>query len=120
MMDSIRWKRHSGFAALVFVAGLLLMVGRATSGASAASPPTGLDPAIRAEDVRSQVRYLASETLEGRGSGSPGGRLAAAFIAERFRAAGLRPLDPSGFYMQPFRFTAGVRLGAHNSLKLGS
>src|SRR2546428_193251 len=76
-MFSPRWRRHSGAARLLpaaFVVALFLLVGQATIGAPVASPPTGLDPAIRAEDVRAQVRYLASEALEGRGSGTPGGR----------------------------------------------
>lgn len=97
---------------------LSLLIGRGALPQPAASPPTGLDPAIRAEDVRADVQYLASAALQGRGSGTPGGRKASAFIADQFRAAGLQPIGDGSSYFQPFRFTAGVRQGAKNALTL--
>src|SRR5262249_528951 len=104
-------------------AGLLLGLvaggGLLTAGAAPElEPPSGFDPGIRAEDIRAQVRYLASDALEGRGSGTPGGQKAAAFIAEQFRAAGLQPMGAGGSYFQSFRFTAGVSLGQKNALTL--
>jgi aminopeptidase YwaD len=99
--------------------GLIVIGAVLTAGAApVVEPPTGFDPAIRAEDIRAQVRYLASDALEGRGSGTPGGRKAGAFIADQFRAAGLQPMGTGGSYFQPFRFTAGVSLGQHNALTL--
>ena len=41
------------------------------------------------------VRYLASDALEGRGTGTPGNDSAAAYIARRFAAAGLAPAFPT-------------------------
>src|SRR5438105_11686420 len=88
--------------------------------AGRAETPSPAPPALpfHAEAIRDEIRYLASDALEGRGSGTAGGRKAAAFIAARFRAAGLQPLGTSGSYFQPFRFTAGVRLGSRNGLSL--
>ena len=43
---------------------------------------------------------LASDAMEGRDTGSPGHALAAAYVAERFRKAGLRPAGDGGTYFQ--------------------
>ena len=51
------------------------------------------------------LRFLASDLLEGRGIGSRGGRLAAAYIEAVFRGAGLEPRYPEGF-SQPFAMNA--------------
>ena len=47
------------------------------------------------------VRYLASDALEGRGTGTAGNDSAAAYIARRFAATGLTPAFAPGF-TQPF------------------
>ncbi len=58
-----------------------------------------LDAARLLDDVRT----LAAERFDGRRTGTDGGRLARAFVAERFEALRLAPL--SGGYLQPFTFT---------------
>ncbi len=50
--------------------------------------------------VRRDVGYLASDALQGRQTGTPGNDTAAAYIARRYAALGLRPL--SAGYEQPF------------------
>ncbi|MBI3895793.1 MAG: M28 family peptidase [Acidobacteria bacterium] len=62
------------------------------------------------------VKYLASDQMKGRGDGSPELDLAADYIAEQFRKAGLEPLA-SG-YFQPFEAVVGADLGTENSLVL--
>jgi hypothetical protein len=57
---------------------------------------------IRAERLRADIRFLASDLLEGRGPGSRGDRLAQAFIAARMEGIGLRPGAPDGSWLQPF------------------
>lgn len=47
------------------------------------------------------VEYLASDSLEGRFPGTKGGQLAAQYIADNFRNAGLTPLGDDD-YMLPF------------------
>jgi hypothetical protein len=47
------------------------------------------------------VYTLASDSMQGRASGMPGQKMAASFIEEEFRAAGLSPAGDSGFF-QPF------------------
>ncbi|NLX94622.1 MAG: M28 family peptidase [Rhodopirellula sp.] len=55
-----------------------------------ASASISFEPTAVEERLRDEVRYLASDTLEGRGIGTAGIDLAAEHIAEEFAAAGLR------------------------------
>ena len=75
-------------------------------------------PAITAEELRTHVKYLASDELEGRGSGTEGNRKAAQYIAEEFRTYGLKPAGTNGSYFQEFEFVSSVKLGSHNKLAL--
>src|SRR5262249_36208316 len=50
--------------------------------------------------ARSDLQFLSSDRLEGRGTGQPGGDAAASYIAERFRAIGLEPAGDHGTYDQ--------------------
>jgi peptidase M28-like protein/PDZ domain-containing protein len=50
--------------------------------------------------IRRDIAYLASDALEGRGTGTPGNDSAAAYIARRYAALGLR--QPALGYVQPF------------------
>lgn len=67
-----------------------------------------VSPEITEADLRADVRFLASEELEGRRTGSSGARKAAEFIADQLRVDGLQPLGSGGSFLQPFEFTAGV------------
>ena len=53
-----------------------------------------------ARRIEADVRYLASDLLEGREAGTRGYDLAAAYVAERFRAIGLKP-GVGESYFQP-------------------
>ena len=75
-------------------------------------------PRADVERLRYDVAYLAADALEGRDSGSLGGRLAAEFIAARFRSLGLQGAGDDGTYFQPFSFIAGVRPGPGCALSL--
>jgi Zn-dependent M28 family amino/carboxypeptidase len=66
----------------------------------AAGLAQGQVDAIRGDRIRAQVRFLASDLLEGRGVGQRGGALATAYIAAQFEAAGLRPGSEDGTYFQ--------------------
>jgi acetylornithine deacetylase/succinyl-diaminopimelate desuccinylase-like protein len=73
----------------------------------AASSLTGQTPAVT---LLNDVKYLASDSLSGRLTGTPGADSAAAFVARRFKQAGLRPA-PQGWY-QPFTVSAGAPAAA--------
>jgi Zn-dependent M28 family amino/carboxypeptidase len=58
--------------------------------------------AIRENRMRADVRFLASDLLEGRAPATRGDLLARAYIASRFEAIGLDPSAPGGAWEQPF------------------
>ncbi len=76
--------------------------------------------AIRAEDLRSHVTFLASEPLQGRLTGSPGERQATAYLASFFQSLGLLPAGDKGSYFQDFEFTAAVKMGSGNELTMAN
>jgi hypothetical protein len=63
------------------------------------------------------VKYLASEELRGRGTGTPGLEKAALYLEREFRKIGLTPIGDQR-YRQSFRVTAGARLGRKNQATL--
>ena len=67
----------------------------------------GLPPAahqamasVDPEKIRWQVRFLAHDLLEGRGTGQRGGDIAAEYIATQFALYGLKPAGDDGSYLQ--------------------
>lgn len=90
----------------------------------------GLAFAQPAERWWRHVEYLASDKLEGRGTGSPGHQKAVDYVSGRLRKAGLKPCGTNG-YRQPVALVertlieaqsrvALVRDGQEKELKLGS
>src|SRR5690606_16395022 len=57
-------------------------------------------------NLQAHVSYLASDKLEGRRTGTAGEQLAAAYIAEQMKAAGLSPKGAEG-YLQTFTVRDG-------------
>lgn len=55
--------------------------------------------------LRADVETLASAEFAGRGTGQPGFKLAADFVAERMRALGLEPLGDQGTWFQNVPWT---------------
>ena len=78
--------------------------------------PAQTDRAISQADIRAHVESLASETTEGRLTGTPGEKIATSYVARVFRSIGLLPAGEGGTYFQNFGFTAGVSLGEDNQL----
>ncbi len=77
---------------------------------SAATPP------IDADRLLGHIKFLASDDLKGRASGSPELERAADYIAQQFRAIGLKPGGDDGTWFEPFQLVAGLTVGAGNSL----
>jgi Peptidase family M28 len=55
---------------------------------------------IRPEAIRADMRFLADDLLEGRGTGTRGHEIAAKFMASEFEAMGLGPAGENGTYFQ--------------------
>ncbi len=60
---------------------------------------------IDAERIRAHVKFLADDLLEGRGTGTRGGDIAANYIAAQFALYGLKPAGDDGTYLQKVDFT---------------
>jgi hypothetical protein len=82
------------------------------------SPAQESSPEITPDDLRRHVKFLASDELEGRGSGTEGNRKAAGYIASEFQRYGLMPAGDNGSFLQSFDFVSHVRLGSGNSVAL--
>src|ERR1035438_10511448 len=52
------------------------------------------------EKIRAHVKFLASDLLEGSGTGARGGDIAAEYIATQFALYGLQPAGDNGSYLQ--------------------
>jgi len=68
--------------------------------AGAQTPADAAARAVRPGALRSHLEFLASDALEGRGTGARGGRLAARYVAAQFERLGLEPAGDSGTYFQ--------------------
>ncbi len=84
--------------------GLALLVGTL---AACTPPPGSLLPsgartsaAIAAADLRDRIEFLASDSLRGRETGSPGIDIAADYLATELARLGLRPAGDGGTYFQ--------------------
>lgn len=73
------------------------------------------NPEISAADLRSQIGFLASDSLKGRKPGTPEDNVAAAYIRDCFKKAGVKLLYDNGF--QQFEIISDVQPGTANSLK---
>jgi Zn-dependent M28 family amino/carboxypeptidase len=91
--------------------------GLAGGGAAAESPapqlglPAGASAAMQGIDagrIAAHVRFLADDLLEGRGTGTRGGDIAASYIAAQFAQYGLKPAGDNGSYLQRVDFV-GVK-----------
>ncbi len=59
---------------------------------------------IRFDSCREDIYYLASDELAGRDTGAEGHRKAAQWAADRFAAAGLKPVGDDDTYFQNWKF----------------
>ena len=72
-------------------------------------------PSFDADRYLAHIKFLASPEMKGRASGSPELEKAARYIADKFRADGLKPVG--GGYLQPFEITTSSKLGKNNQFE---
>ena len=82
-----------------------------------APPPPSTHNDITVEELGYHIGWLASDALEGRGTGSKGGELAVQYIAREFERYGLKPAGSDG-YRQTFEAVTGVEMGRNNALSI--
>ena len=61
-------------------------------------------------NIKTHIAYLADDKLEGRRAGSNGEKLAMEYISTQFKANGILPKGPDG-YFQPFEIKEGKQIG---------
>jgi hypothetical protein len=97
---------------------LLLLVVVAGCHASSPTRPdlaTRAAPALEALDpaqLETDTKYLASDALEGRAPGTPGGDKAEEYIAQRYRQIGLQPGGEHGTYFQTVPLRSAEKVSA--------
>ncbi|MGH7710939.1 MAG: M28 family peptidase, partial [Gemmatimonadaceae bacterium] len=92
--------------------GPVLLLVACRPGVFAGAPEKSVPDTAR---IRRDVAYLASDALEGRGTGTQGNDSAAAFIARQFRAMGLAA--PTAGFLQPFDARPAAHQGIAASLR---
>jgi hypothetical protein len=80
---------------------IVLSVAAATPASDPAARPAGTPPVVEPAALRAHVELLAGDAMQGRGTGTPGGELAARAIVKALQEAGLRPAGSDGSFLQP-------------------
>ena len=87
------------------------------SGALSAQVAAPFNDAIRLDDLKADLFFLASDGFRGRLVGTPENALAADWVRSRFERAGLRPGAPDGTFVQPTQLMVAT-LGEGNALQV--
>ncbi len=101
---------------VLLAAGSLLVISLGIAGLTDDLGEGGVS-SINESDLRSSVSFLASDDLQGRGTGSPFGRITSRYLAHRFQLLGLEPAGDGDSYFQHFRLVR-MELGKRNSLEI--
>ncbi len=62
-------------------------------------------PSISAADIGRRIETLSDDRFEGRAPGTIGGQMAAQYIADEMKTAGIAPMGKDGTYFQPITLT---------------
>ena len=102
------------------VNGLLLAAGivAAASVLAVSQTERAASSGISEQMLRAHIKFLADDQLEGRAPGSPGGELAAKYLAAQFEAMGLRGAGANGSFFQPVSLV-GVKADPKTTLEVG-
>src|SRR6267142_6512349 len=110
-----RMRRLSSVWVLLFTVALVgaSLAAQKNAAESSGDAAAAIDP----EKIRAHVKFLASDLLEGRGTGQRGGDIAAEYIATQFELYGLKPSAQNGSYFQDVPMV-GVKTLPETSFKL--
>jgi hypothetical protein len=73
---------------------------------------------VRPDGIRSHMRFLSDDLLEGRGTGTRGYQIAAKYVASEMEAMGLQPAGVNGAWFQPVKFRGSTLVSDQSSLVL--
>jgi hypothetical protein len=86
--------------------------------AGVAAAASALPADIQPESLLGHIKFLSSDDLKGRGNGTEGLEKAADYVAQQFKAAGLRPGAGNENWFQSFELIAGLTVGRDNRLSI--
>ena len=95
---------------------LVLAVGPLAAEDNDSNPARAAYESLSGEEALEHIKYLASEELEGRDTGSKGERATAEYVARHFEEWGLEPVGDEGSYFQYFSIGSSQGLGEKNSI----
>ncbi len=64
---------------------------------------------VSPEELKTWISFLSSDQMRGRSNGSPEMKIAAAWIADKFKEYGVKPLLPDGNYLQNYSYSGRGR-----------
>ncbi len=96
----------------------LLITAFFSDGVLAQRRPVASSP-INEQFLRAHIKYLSDDQLEGRGTGAPGGELAAKYIAAQLEAMGLKGAGKDGSFFQPVSLV-GVKADPKTALTVSA
>jgi Zn-dependent M28 family amino/carboxypeptidase len=103
---------------LIAIAGSVYDFAKQTPDAANAEKQTKkIEARFDPQKIRSHVKFLSSDLLEGRGTGQRGGDIAAEYIATQFALDGLKPAGDDGTYFQNVPMV-GVKTMPETTFKL--
>ena len=90
---------------VLVLAAVVLMVSLAVAQSTSSDfPPDELLQHITADGLRAHMAFLSDDLLEGRGIGTRGYQLGAAYVRAQFEEMGLKPAGVTGSYFQNVRY----------------
>src|SRR5688572_7270400 len=75
---------------------------------------------IQPDALLEHIKFLSSDEMKGRANGTEELERAADYIAQQFKAGGLRPGGRNDSWFQPFDLNAGLTVGRDNTLTIES
>ncbi|TSA51621.1 MAG: M28 family peptidase [Sphingobacteriales bacterium] len=73
---------------------------------------------ISADALKKDVYFLASDSLNGRQTGSKGEQIASDYIIKQYKLLGLKPMGDNGTFLQAFETNVGIKYSGENYLSV--